>query len=69
MTLAEILKDSNYKLTQFNIVEIHNIEQRIFIKQDSKGNDVPYIKCIIRCKDIRLTPEEAVRQLFLQILI
>ena len=37
MTLAEILKDSNYKLTQFNIVEIHNIEQRIFIKQDSKA--------------------------------
>ncbi|MEI6132780.1 MAG: N-6 DNA methylase [Bacillota bacterium] len=69
MTLIEILKDSNYKLTQFNIVEIHNIEKRIFIKQDSKGNDVPYINCIVRRKDIRLTHEEVIRQLFLQILI
>ncbi len=69
MTLIEILKDSNYKLTQFNLVEIHNIEQRIFTKQDSKGNDVPYIKCLVRRKDIKLTHEEVIRQLFLQILI
>ena len=69
MTLAEILKDSNYKLTQFNLVEIHNIEERIFTKQDAKGNDIPYINCLVRRKDIKLTPEEAVRQLFLQLLI
>ncbi len=29
MTLAEILKDSYYKLTQFNLVEINNLEKRI----------------------------------------
>jgi hypothetical protein len=29
MTLAEILRDSDYKLTQFNLVEIQNLEKRI----------------------------------------
>jgi len=30
MTLAEILKDSSYKLTQFNLVEIDNLENYAF---------------------------------------
>lgn len=68
MKLAEILKDSNYKLTQFNLVEIQNLENRIFIKEVRK-NKVPFIKCVIRGKEIKLTPEEAVRQLYLQILL
>ncbi len=41
MTLAEILKDSYYKLTQFNLVEIDNLEKRIIKRTDSKGNFVP----------------------------
>jgi len=69
MKLTEILRDSNYKLTQFNLVEIQNIENRIIIKQDSKGTDTPYIHCLIRKKDIKLVPEEVIRQLFLQLLI
>jgi type I restriction enzyme M protein len=69
MTLAEILKDSNYKLTQFNLVEISNIEKRIEIKTDKKGNKVPYIQCSVRKKSIKLTPEEVIRQLYLQVLI
>lgn len=69
MTLAEILRDSDYKLTQFNLVEIQNLEDRIEVKTDKKGNEIPYIECSIRKKSIRLTPEEAVRQLYLQILI
>ncbi len=68
MTLAEILKDSNYKLTQFNIVDIHNLEKRI-IKKDVRGKETPYINCLVRKKEIRLTPEEVIRQLFLQVLI
>jgi len=35
MTLAEILKDTNYKLTQFNMVEIQH-----FFLSFSKLNDV-----------------------------
>jgi len=69
MTLAELLRDSNYKLTQFNLVEIQNIESRIELRQDNKGIEIPYIKCLVRNKDIRLTPEEAIRQLYLQVLI
>ncbi len=40
MKLAEILKDSNYKLTQFNLVEIQNLEDRIYLKEVRK-NKVP----------------------------
>jgi len=68
MTLSEILKDSNYKLTQFNIVDIHNLEKGIILK-DIRGKETPYIMCLVRKKEIRLTPEEAIRQLFLQVLI
>ncbi len=68
MTLAEILRDSNYKLTQFNLVEIQNLENRIVLK-DVRGKETPYINCLIRKKDIKLTPEEAIRQLYLQVLI
>lgn len=68
MTLAEILKDSNYKLTQFSIPEQQKLEQRITERIDSKENKVPYIKCLVRNKDIKLTPEEVIRQLFIQVL-
>ena len=35
MILAEILKDSYYKLTQFNLIEIDNIEKRIIERKRS----------------------------------
>ena len=56
MNLAEILKDSEYKLSQFKAGEVAWLEQSIFLKSSAKG-DVPYIKCLVRGKDIRLTPE------------
>jgi type I restriction enzyme M protein len=69
MTLAEILKDSDYKQLQFNIVQIHKFEQNIITRTDKNGKMIPYINCAIRKKEIRLTPEEAVRQLYLDILL
>ncbi|MFH0866308.1 MAG: N-6 DNA methylase [Bacteroidota bacterium] len=69
MTLAEILRDSNYKLTQFSIPEQQKLEQRINERTDSKGNHAPYVKCLVRNKEIKLTPEEVIRQLFVQLLI
>jgi len=33
VSLAEILKDSNYKLSQFSQQEINSLEQSIFLKQ------------------------------------
>ncbi|WP_419212591.1 N-6 DNA methylase [Maribacter sp. X9] len=64
MKLAEILKDSNYKLTQFSQEQIKKLENDLFIKE-IRGVDTPYVNCLVRDKDIKLTPEEAVRQLYL----
>lgn len=69
MTLAEILKDSNYKLTQFSLPEQQKLEKRIKERTDSKGNPVPYAECLVRKKEIKLTPEEVIRQLYLQVLM
>lgn len=62
--INEILKNSNYDDTQFLKENINELENKIFYKEN-----IPYTNCIIREKDIKLTPEEAVRQLFLNKLI
>jgi type I restriction enzyme M protein len=67
MKLADILKDSNYKLSQFTTAEIEQLEQSITLKP-SKSGEVPYAVCLVRQKAIKLTPEEAIRQLYLQVL-
>ncbi|AXX87818.1 type IIB restriction/modification system, restriction/methyltransferase subunit [Malaciobacter marinus] len=64
MKISEILKDTNYKLTQFKSEYIEEIETLIFEKE-LKGHQAYYINCLVRKKDIKLTPEEIVRQLFL----
>jgi type I restriction enzyme M protein len=67
ITLAELLKDSAYKLTQFKLSQIQALEAGITLKVTDKGS-VPYVSCIVRGKPIRLTPEEAIRQLYLMVL-
>ena len=62
--LKNIFSNSDYKISQFTQEEIFALEQKIFLK-----NNKPFIKCLIREKEIQLKPEEAVRQLFLQKLI
>ena len=62
MTLSELLKDSNYKLTQFSEAQIKQLEASIVLRE-TKDKPVPYITCLVRKKEIRLTPEEDVRQL------
>lgn len=69
MILANILRDSDYKLNQFKDEKITKLEQSIVFKQDKKGSDIAYIECLIRKKQIKLTPEEVVRQLYLMVLI
>ncbi|MGM3304498.1 hypothetical protein ACSQ6I_00660 [Anabaena sp. WFMT] len=44
------------------------MEKSIFIKQ-TKSRDVAYIQCLVSGQEIKLTPEEAVIQLYLQVLI
>lgn len=62
-TLAALLKDSAYKLTQFKPAQIDVLEAAISFKESGKST-APYVTCLVRGKPIKLTPEEAVRQLY-----
>lgn len=64
MTLNEIMKNSNYENTLFSEEIKREIESNIYTK-DVNGVQVPYITCLIRQKEIKLTPEETVRQLYI----
>lgn len=70
ITISDILKGSEYRLTQFSqfdedkIIELENN----IIEKEVKGKPTPYIKCLVRNKEIKLTPEEIVRQLYLLVL-
>lgn len=68
MKIQDILKDSKYGLGQFSTNQITELEKNIFTKSNKNGNEIPYIKCLVRDKDIRLTPEEIVRQLYVKML-
>lgn len=64
MKISEILKDTNYKLTQFKDEYINKLEESVFEKELKNGKAY-YTKCLVRNKDIKLTPEEIIRQLFI----
>ena len=66
--LKKLFKDSGYSSAVFSYEIINAVENLIYIK-DIKGVEVPYIKCQVRDKEIKLTPEEAVRQLYIYKLI
>lgn len=61
-TLSALFQDSGHSSSLFSEDAVRAIEGRIFTKA-VKGADVPYIECQVRHKAIKLTPEEAVRQL------
>jgi len=61
--IETILKDSKYHLGLFSSDEISSLAKKVSIKI-TKGKDKPYVKCIVRNKDIQLKPEEIVRQLY-----
>ncbi|MEM7071604.1 MAG: type I restriction enzyme HsdR N-terminal domain-containing protein, partial [Pseudomonadota bacterium] len=65
--LPVLLKDSDYKLTQFSVEKIDRFETRIYPKK-LKGKIGLYTTCLIRKKEIKLTPEETIRQLYLMVL-
>ena len=58
-----ILKDSNYHLELFTNAEVQGIREKIFTKT-LRGKETPYIKCVVRDKDVQLKPEELIRQLY-----
>ena len=66
--LAQILRSSDYKLELFSQKDIIALESRI--KVETKGDKITYyVECLIRNKEIKLTPEEIVSQLYLAKLI
>ena len=67
-TLLELLKDTAYKLSQFNTQQIEVLEKSIFV-EEVRSKATPYVTCLVRKKQVKLTPEEAVRQLYLMVLI
>lgn len=62
------MKEPIYDDTLFSQETTTAIETSVFAKT-VKDIEVPYIKCLVRDKEIKLTPEEAVRQLYIHKLI
>jgi len=67
MNLSDLLKDSAYKLSQFKPAQIAALEASMTLKTTDKAT-TPYVTCLVRGKPIKLTPEEAVRQLYVMVL-
>lgn len=53
MKLSYILKDSAYKLSQFDGSKIEALEQLI-VEKEVRGKATPYITCAVRNKEIKL---------------
>lgn len=68
MVLNNILKKTEYDDSLFSDESIKFTESRIIMKE-VRNTSVPYVTCIIREKEIRLTPEETIRQLYVHKLI
>lgn len=68
MNLNELFKNTSYEDTLFSGESKAFIESNIIMK-NVRGVDVPFIVCLSRHKEIRLTPEEVVRQLYIYKLI
>lgn len=68
MEYRQLLKESNYALTLFTDTEIKAFETSIIVKE-FKGKPAEFVPCLVRGKELKLTPEEIVRQLYLRRLV
>lgn len=59
--LADLLKDSAYRLMQFKAEFIEALEQSITLNSSAKLS-TSYVTRLVRGKQIKLTPEKTVRQ-------
>lgn len=67
--LQSVLSDSAYRLSLFDAADIADLRERAYRKtagSDGAGSSsaAAYARCIVRDREIRLTPEEVVRQLY-----
>ena len=69
MTIYEILRDTEYKAQQFTEEAIERLNNRIFEKESKNGLKQGFVECLVRKKLIKLSPEEVVRQLFIDKLV
>ncbi len=69
MNIYDILKDSAYKTEQFADEAITKLNEKIVVKEEKNGKQYAVVECLVRKKDIKLNPEEVVRQLFIDKLI
>jgi type I restriction enzyme M protein len=63
MRLSDIFKNTTYGNALFSEAEVSAVENRI-VTREVKGVTTPYTICLVRDKEIKLTPEEVVRQLY-----
>ena len=61
--IQTVLKDSRHSLALFRGAEINALRNRISTRT-VREKDAYFVKCVIREKEIRLNPEEVVRQLY-----
>lgn len=66
--LDALFRDSNHALTIFSPDRVQSLEDRI-VTREVRNKLVPQVECLVRKKRINLTPEEAVRQLYLLVLL
>ena len=52
----------------FSEEEAHALDARVVLREN-RGNQVPYVTCLVRDKEVQLKPEERTRQLWLARLI
>jgi len=70
MLIKDIFTKSNYDDSLFTADEVTAVEKNVTIRPaTAKTKETAYINCLVRKKDIKLTPEEAVRQLYIYRLI
>ncbi len=62
-SIATVLKGSKHHIGLFSPIEVKNLGERVFTKY-YRGNLTPFVKCIVRSKDIQLKPEEIIRQIY-----
>lgn len=65
MTIYDILKDTSYKAEQFSKEAIERLNSNIIERTDKNGKTYAVVTCLVRGKEIRLNPEEVVRQLLI----
>jgi len=68
LMLADLLNKSDYRLDQFKPELIAELETQVASSTGNGKSGAPYIQCLVRGKSVKLTPEEAVRQLYLRVL-